>query len=60
MATYTCPTCGKTVDRDLMVFRQHTDDHIIAEIQKAHPEWVTENGICRPCVDYFRKAMGKL
>lgn len=59
MDAYTCGTCGKKVERDLVVFMKHTEAHIIAEIQKAHPEWAAKDGICPPCLDYFKKALGK-
>ena len=36
MTTYTCPTCNETMERDLMLFTRHTQDHIAAEITKCH------------------------
>ncbi len=26
-APYTCPTCGETVERDILTFLRHTDQH---------------------------------
>ena len=57
MADYQCPLCGKTVERDLAVFLSHTDTHIVDEIKKKYPEWVSENGACRPCIEYYEAQM---
>ena len=46
--TYTCPTCGESVERDLLVFLHHTDQHIIEAIKNQHPEWVKDDGTCPP------------
>lgn len=41
--------------RDLILFLDHTNQHIIDRIKLAHPEWVTEDGACKPCVAYYEK-----
>ncbi len=46
--TYTCPTCGETMERDLMVFLQHTDHHLIDAIKEDNPDWVEDDGTCPP------------
>lgn len=46
--TYTCPTCGETVERDLLVFLQHTDKHVIDAMKKERPDWVEDDGTCPP------------
>jgi len=43
--------------RDLALFLDHTNQHVIEEIKKTHPEWVEADGACQPCVEYYRKAM---
>jgi hypothetical protein len=43
------------MDRDLILFLQHTDHHIIEEIKKTNPHWVSSDGACRECVDYYRR-----
>ena len=53
MNIYTCPTCGSKMERDLLLFKKHTDDHIVAELKKQNPAWVTDDGYCQPCLDYF-------
>lgn len=59
MAGYTCPTCGEKMERDLLLFMNHTDQHVIEELKKQHPSWITQDGFCLQCLEYFKKAMGK-
>ena len=54
---YTCPTCGEKLERDLLLFTQHTDEHIVEQIKKSNPKWVTPDGFCVPCLDYYKKAL---
>jgi hypothetical protein len=49
--------CGKKVQRELMVFISHTEDHIAEEIKKKHPEWKEESGVCRKCLDYYKEQL---
>lgn len=51
---YTCSACGEKVKGDVLVYINHTEQHIIDEIKAKHPEWVEEDGICQRCVDYFK------
>ena len=55
-AIYTCPTCGEKMERDLSLFMDHTDKHIVDEVKKMHPSWVTEDGFCADCLEYYKKA----
>ncbi len=57
MAVYTCPTCGERMERELLLFTKHTDHHIIEAIKKKKPEWVTDEGVCPKCLDYFKRSM---
>ncbi len=41
-----------------MVFLKHTDHHIIEVILKEHPQWGHGDGICRECLDYYKKSVG--
>lgn len=34
MQIYTCPTCGQEMERDLLLFMKHTDQHIQDEMKK--------------------------
>ena len=57
MQTYTCPTCGTGMQRDLTLFTEHTNQHIMDELKKRRPAWVTQEGYCPKCLDYFKKAI---
>ena len=51
---YVCPTCGKKLKRELQVIIPHTEEHIIADIQKKHPRWVDSDGVCRKCYLHYK------
>ncbi len=59
MASYKCPVCEEIVQRDLIVFLDHTNQHILDKIRERHPEWATPEGICPKCVEYYQKLLGK-
>ena len=49
------------MDRNLILFLDHTEQHIIDRIKEAHPEWVEEDGVCKPCAEYYKSELsGKL
>lgn len=54
---YKCTACGNTVPGDMMVFREHTEKHIVDLIKTDHPEWTEKDGICRKCLDYYRQEL---
>ena len=56
MTGYTCPICQESIERDLIVFSEHTKTHIVDEIKRKHPDWITQNGVCQQCLDYYEKA----
>ena len=55
--SYSCSVCGESVEGDLVVFTDHTEDHIVEEIKKAHPEWSSDSGTCERCVAYYRSQL---
>ncbi|MDV2479648.1 MAG: hypothetical protein RX317_05330 [bacterium] len=57
-STYTCPTCGDAIERDLLVFLRHTDQHIIEALKELHPESVDPNGECTTVLDFYRTQLG--
>lgn len=54
---YKCGVCNEIVHGDFKVFIDHTEGHIVDIISQKHPEWVQKNGLCRKCLDYYRKEM---
>ena len=54
---YTCPTCEEKMERDLVLFTQHTDAHVVEELKKTHPEWITDEGFCPQCLAHYKAAM---
>ena len=40
-----------------MIFKEHSDRHILDAIQKSHPEWQTKDGSCEPCLEYYRRQL---
>ena len=53
-ANYVCPVCSRTMPRDIIVFLEHTDAHVIDKIKASNPKWAASDGICEPCVAYYR------
>lgn len=57
MQHYQCPICGEKISRDLALFLDHGNQHVIDSIRKAHPEWDRGDGVCAQCVDYYQKVL---
>ena len=55
--TYRCPMCDRTMERNLILFLDHTNQHVIDQIKKEHPEWVESDGVCKPCAEYYKKQL---
>ena len=51
---YKCSVCGKDVKDDLLVYINHTEEHIVDEIRAHHPELAGEDGLCEKCIEYYR------
>lgn len=54
---YKCPVCNKKVPHDLAVYLDHTNQHIVEEIKKVHPDWVSSDGTCKPCREYYERQL---
>jgi len=50
---YLCSVCNQRVNGDMMVYREHTNRHVIDLIKHDHPDWAEENGLCRKCLEYY-------
>lgn len=53
MSVYQCPICNHETSKDLIVFLDHTNEHIIDAIKKQNPAWVTSDGMCKRCVEFY-------
>ena len=36
-----------------MVYKLHTEDHIVDLVKHDHPDWVESNGMCQKCLQYY-------
>ena len=52
---YVCSVCGQKVAADLMVFKLHTEKHIIDLVKHDHPNWIDSEGLCKKCFDYYKQ-----
>jgi len=57
MADYTCPLCNEKVERDAAVFMEHANKHISEAIAAKNPQWKSEDGLCAPCLEYYKEEM---
>lgn len=53
MAGYKCPLCKTEMERDVALFLDHTNQHIIEKIKEKHPDWAASDGTCQKCRDYY-------
>ena len=51
---FTCPTCNREMPAELMVIIPHTEEHVVNEIKKKHPDWAQSDGICKKCYEYYK------
>jgi len=54
---YKCSVCQKKIKGDVLVYINHTEQHILDEIKAKHPEWIEKDGLCGKCVAYYREQM---
>lgn len=52
---YCCDVCGQKVSADLMVYKLHTEKHIVDLVKHDHPDWIETNGLCQKCFEYYQK-----
>ncbi|MEE8060127.1 MAG: hypothetical protein V3U54_06475 [Thermodesulfobacteriota bacterium] len=44
-----CSLCGKDTDSV-----EHLTEQILIDLIKMdHPEWVDDDGVCTPCIEYY-------
>jgi len=54
---FICPTCNKSMPRDLLVIIPHTEEHIIDVVKKSHPDWVEQDGLCKRCYEHYKNQL---
>ena len=54
---YLCSACGAKVNADMLVYREHVNNHVIDLIKNDHPDWVEQDGICKKCVEYYESEL---
>ncbi len=57
-AGYICPTCGEPIERDLLVFLRHTDQHILETLKAIHPDWIEADGESPAVLKFYRAQLG--
>lgn len=50
----TCPLCGQRVDSLFDQLEKKLEAGVKARILREHPRWVTSEGSCAACLNYFR------
>ena len=56
---YYCDICNEEIEGGAAAYINHTEAHIIEAIKSENPNWVEKNGVCKKCIEYYRKQMKK-
>ena len=54
---YQCGLCGAKISADMLVYREHTNKHIVELIKVDHPDWADKDGVCKKCVEYYESEL---
>ncbi|MCK9554950.1 hypothetical protein M0R36_03925 [bacterium] len=54
-----CPICNKRISSDVLTVKLHTEEHIVEEVKKNHPEWIEKDGVCPICLEHYKKLFRK-
>ena len=54
MSRYTCSVCGNQVHEELRTLHEDAEQWLINRIKRQHPEWVSADGACTPCIEAFK------
>ncbi|MFQ5792228.1 MAG: hypothetical protein ACE5JI_17300 [Acidobacteriota bacterium] len=57
-ATYTCAVCNAEMERDLLVFLRHTDQHILEALKDHRPEWADSDADGSHVLELYRSQLG--
>ena len=58
MSKYTCSLCGSQVHEEFRTLHEDAEQWLISRIKRHHPEWVSSDGACGPCIEEFRVKHG--
>ncbi|MBI4042133.1 MAG: hypothetical protein HY391_01525 [Deltaproteobacteria bacterium] len=50
-----CPICQKEVR--FVELHAKAERQILEIIRRDHPEWIEKNGLCPPCLEYYRQEL---
>ncbi len=50
---YICGACKQKVSADLIIYKLHTEQHIVDLVKHDHPSWVESDGLCKKCLEYY-------
>lgn len=50
-----CPLCKKEIPELLYDMHMAADQLAIARMKRDFPDWSEKDGVCRPCLDRYRK-----
>ena len=51
---YVCSVCQEKIAGDLVLYKDHTDRHIVELVKHDHPEWTQADGLCPKCYEYYK------
>lgn len=54
---YQCSVCGAKISADMLIYREHTNQHVIELIKTDHPDWAESDGVCKKCVEYYESEL---
>lgn len=58
MAKNMCSLCGSLVHEELRTLHEDAERWLINRIKRQHPEWVSADGACGPCIEAFKAKHG--
>jgi len=54
MPSYTCPLCGSVIQEEFRTLHEDAEQWLINRIKRQHPEWVSADGACSPCIEAYK------
>lgn len=54
MPSYTCPLCRSVMQEEFRTLHEDAEQWLINRIKRHHPEWVSADGACGPCIEAYK------